>query len=136
MVAIRSHVQLEDGFPRLARDTGFEIAEAIMAASALGAQAARDVASPRRRTGEMGNIEVLPIGYDRKGLVGGFRSPAPWAWFQDEGTLGNRTKPLKQPGRRRRAAPPDSGIEPLKFMEAGRTIGRRQLLIELKRRLP
>jgi hypothetical protein len=81
----------------------------------------------------MSDIAATPVFGTADGWAVGIRSPAFWAWFQSEGTLSNFRRKLKQPGRRRRAAPPGSGITALHFFGRGRAIARKSLLRELAR---
>lgn len=122
--------------------TNRAIREALKEAADVGAHVAEQVASQREgQTGQMQQITVSDV----RGSVTGWEveviSPAPWAWFQEFGTLGNRTRRLKQSARSTTPSgrqPPSreagTGITPLRFLGAGATASRRVFLDLLTRK--
>jgi len=137
---ITSSVKVSNGFPELRRRIHEgAIPRALNAAAAEGAQVARDVASERRQTGAMANVKVAPARRTVRGWDALIVSPPFYAWFHEHGTLGNRRRKLKQPGRARRDRSAGTGIKPLRFLGRGRTAARRALLAHLQneiRRIP
>ena len=81
----------------------------------------------------MAAIRVEPARPTVDGWEASFVSPVGYAWMQNYGTLGNRRKPLKEAPRTNRTREPGTGIEPLGFLDAGRSAGLRALKRELAR---
>lgn len=109
---------------------------AVAEAAHVGADVARTLASTRVRTGRMSAIRTVDLHRTYEGHEAGFESPVFYATFQEWGTLGNRTKPLKRSPRTNRTREPGTGVEPLGFMGAGRRAGRKHLLARIKATLP
>lgn len=126
-----------------ARRVNADVRDAVTAASREGAETAAAIAQRRRRTGRMAEIEVLGTVGTPTGWEGGFRSPAFYAPFHDEGTLGSRRRRLKASTLRRRQSGSgqarqaklagSAGIPPLRFLAEGRRVARRRLVDELNR---
>lgn len=85
-------------------------------ASERGADVAAAKSQSRKETGLMATMEVLDVEPTGDGWVGGFRSLAWYARLHSKGyTTGGTTVPA------------------LRFLEAGRTVARRELVDELNR---
>lgn len=122
----------------IAREINEQVRHAVADASQHGAKVAAAGASRRRRTGRMADIQPVDVIGTPDGWEGGFRSPAFYAPFQSFGTLGSRRRKLKASTIRRRQSGSgqarlartggSGGITPLRFLEQGRTEGRRRLL--------
>jgi hypothetical protein len=118
---------------------------AVQAGAQAGAQVAAGVASQRRDTGLMAQMEVLPVHGSPDGWEASFRSRAPWRIFQDLGTYQNRSTKLSAATLARRSSPSgqaraargagNPGVEPLHFYRAGRRAGRRAMLDVINRGL-
>ncbi len=133
---LTSNVKVINNFPQLrARIHEGAVPRALNAAAKEGARTSALKAGERSESGRMRNIRVAPARRDGRGWNVMFFSPAPYAWFQEHGTLGSRKRKLKQAGRRRRNAEPGSGIKPLRFMTAGRRVARASLLEHLRREI-
>jgi hypothetical protein len=132
---LTTSIKVTSQFPALERRIDREIQGALADAAQQAAQVARAAAAPRSRTGKMGNIRVAPPRRNAKGWDAAIISPVFYAWMQEHGTLGNRRRKLKRPSARRRAAPPGSGVRPLRFLTKGRAAGRKALLSALERAL-
>lgn len=100
--------------------------DAATAAARAGAQEARAVASTRKKTGAMSAIAVEPVRRSRRGFVASFVSPVKHAWYQNDGTLGNRRedRPLRSPVSGKRSRAPGTGVTPLLFLDRGLEAGR------------
>lgn len=96
-----------------ARRVNLQVRDAVSDASEVGAEVASHASQPRRRTGQMAQMEVLPVRGTVTGWMGGFRSRAWYAGFQSRGTK--------------------DGIRALGFLEKGRTEARKYLLARLNR---
>ncbi len=132
---IQSTVRITNRFPEITADVNRLAQEAVTAAAAAGATVARQIASSRTETGRMAGIRVERVRGSENGWDASFVSPVFYAWMQNYGTLGNRTKPLKQAPRTGRTREPGTGIEPLRFLEAGRSAGRRAMMARVRRGL-
>lgn len=116
---------------------------ALHEAATVGAGVSRRVAQQRPGpTGEMQNITVSEVRGTAHGWEVEVTSHAPWAWFQEFGTLGNRKRKLKQPSRSTEPSghrPPGrgtgSGITPLRFLSAGASAARKAFLPLLEQKL-
>jgi hypothetical protein len=133
---LTSSVKVSNGFPQLRwRIHEGAIPRALNAAAKDGAEVARGIASERSRTGAMANVKMVPARRSTRGWDALIISPPFYAWFHEHGTLGNRRRKLKQPGRARRDRRPGTGIRPLRFLGRGRTAARRSLLDYLQREI-
>src|SRR5262245_7053195 len=102
---MKTSVKVENRFPQLRRRIHEgAVPAALLAAAKDGAAVSAQRARERQETGDMADIRVTPAARDDKGWNVVFFSPAFYAWFHEHGTLGKRTRKLKQPGRRRMAA--------------------------------
>jgi hypothetical protein len=128
----------------LLHDIDAGIGEAVRGATLEMAKAATGIARRRQRPGthrkmmEITELTVFPYrsGWE-SGWEGGIMSPAWYAWFQSDGTLGSRKKPVKQATLDRRSSPSGKaryakvagrkGITPLEFFDAATKVGRREL---------
>ena len=133
MPLVKARVDISSDFPRITREVNELAKRAVMAAAVEGARAASAIASTRSKSGRMAAIQVEPVRGSPDGWVASFVSPAIEAWFQNYGTLGNRRKRLKQAPRGNRTRAPGTGIEPLRFLEAGRRAGLAAMRRELSR---
>jgi hypothetical protein len=132
-VKLKSTVKVNDRFRHVSHAYDRAVQEALVEAAAVAAKTASNVAGARKDTGAMSDIRFgrpLPIrgrgtGYD----VVVYSNPF-YAQFHEHGTLGSRTRKLKQPGRRK-SNPDSPGLKPLRFMSKGRSAGRKVLLARL-----
>lgn len=135
---IGARVDVRTGWgAEFARRVNAEVARAVAQASVVGAEAASQVASQRRRTGRMSRIEPVPVKGTPTGWAGGFKSEAFYSGFQSQGTLGSRRRKVKQSTVRRRQSVSgqarfakvagSKGVAPLRHEEIGRTAGRKEL---------
>jgi hypothetical protein len=97
----------------LARRVNRQVPLEVFKASEEGARVASEAARPRRRTGLMEQMQVLPVKGTPTGWTGGFKSRAWYAGMQSRGTV--------------------RGITPLGFLEKGRTEARKDLIARLNR---
>lgn len=147
MISARVDVRTGWGV-EFAREVNQQIARELRAATELGAQEAARVASRRRKTGALATIEAVDVIATPEGWEGGFRSKAArnsqfYSGFQSRGTLGRRTRKLKQATLNRRETPSGqarfgkvaghAGIEPLGHEETGRARARRELIDRINR---
>jgi hypothetical protein len=63
-----------------------------------------------------------------RGFRASFVSPAAHAWWQNDGTLGSRSKPLKRAESGTRTHAPGTGVTPLRFLDVGRAAGLKAML--------
>jgi hypothetical protein len=107
-----------------------------------GAEVASQASLPRRRTGRMAQMDVLPVIPTPTGYQGAFRSRAFYAGFQSSGTGGTRKRKVRAATLRRRQTPSGQarqaaygsrGITPLGFLEKGRSAARKSLVARLNR---
>ena len=137
---LTSTVKVQNQFPQLRRKIHEgAVPRALNAAAREGARKSREVASQRVNTGKMADLKIAPARKGPRGWDVVFFSPAFYAWFHEHGTLGNRRRNLKQPGRARRQREAGTGIKPLRFLAAGRRVARLRLLEHLQkeiRRIP
>lgn len=136
MPLMRTRVDAVNRFPEVTRELNDLAARSVAAGAAAGAQVAASIAATRSKTGRMAHIAPTPVSNTGNGWVASFASRVFYAWFQEEGTLGNRRKPLKQPPRTNRTREPGTGVEPLRFMRAGRNAGRKAMLDTLRKGVP
>lgn len=136
MPLLKTRVNVTNDFPLITRQISALARDATAEAAREGATAAAGVASQRSRTGRMAGMRVHPPEGTPDGWQAGFTSPVHYAWFQNYGTLGSRRRKLKEPPRGNRTREPGTGVEPLRFLDAGRTVGRRVLLDTIRKRLP
>jgi hypothetical protein len=135
-VKLTSSVKIDNNFDALRRKIHEgAVPRALNRSASVGAAKAREVASQRSNTGQMANIKIAPARRDRRGWNVVFFSPAFYAWFHEHGTLGNRRRKLKQPGRSRRSRAPGTGVKPLRFLSQGRRVARLRLLEHLQREI-
>jgi hypothetical protein len=109
--------------------------EAIMHDAVEAGAKAAQAAETRFRTGDLnasihaGNVRMLPMGAE-----GTIVADKWYAIFQNWGTLGQRTKPLKQARRASRTAyHTGAGISPLYFMEEGEKVGFARLEVGVRK---
>ena len=107
--------------------------ESVEAGARAGANAARAVARKRVRSGQMAAIvaveaEVIRQASKGRGYRASFVSPAGHAWYQNDGTLGSRSKPLKRAASSARAHGPGTGVKALRFLDIGRAAGFKAML--------
>ena len=126
-VTITGKVKVDSNFRDLDRKYQRAAERALGMSAHAGAAQARALAQQRSRTGEMASITAGPVRRSTGGPSVEFGTGPFYARFHEWGTLGKRRKKLKQPGRRKRAAPPGSGVAPLGFMTKGRTLARKTL---------
>jgi hypothetical protein len=132
----------------LIHDVDTALGQAVRDATLQMAKAATDLARRRQRAGshrkmmEITEINTFPYSEGwTSGWEGGIKSPAWYAWFQSDGTLAARKKPLKKATVDRRTSPSGlaryakvhgrKGITPLGFFDAATKVGR----LELKKRV-
>lgn len=135
MPLLTSRVDVTDNFDRLARDLEDVARRAVEAGAREGGAVAAGVAGQRRKSGRTAAITAGNATRTPTGWIASFISPTYWAWLQNYGTLGNRRKRLKQSPRTNRTREPGTGIEPLRFLDAGRRAGRAAMLRVIRRGL-
>lgn len=109
---------------------------AVEEASREAAKVAAPIAHQRQRAGshrKMGEITDLKTFLTETGYEGGIKSPAWYAYFQNDGTLGRRKKPLRQSTLDRRKSRSgqlrlakvanNPGIKPLEFFDQAMKVG-------------
>ena len=136
MPYVRTRTDVRNNFPQITRDVDALARRSVVAAAAAGAQVASGIASTRSKTGAMARIVPTPARNTGEGWTASFASRVFYAWFQEDGTLGNRRRPLKTPPRTDRTRAPGTGVEPLGFMRAGRKAGRKVMLDVTRAGLP
>jgi hypothetical protein len=136
MPTVRASVSIVNDFPRITRQVNDLARAAVRAAAVEGAQAASAVAAQRSKSGAMANIRVSSVSGSPDGWESAFVSPVFYAWFQNYGTLGNRRKALKQAPRTNRTRAPGTGVQPLKFLDAGRRAGLAAMRLKIQQGLP
>ena len=136
MPFVRTKIDVRNDLPAINREIDRRAGQAVRIAAEQGAAVASGIASTRSKTGAMANIRPTPVRHTGEGWVATFASRVFYAWFQEEGTLGNRRKRLKRPPTDKRSHAPGTGVEPLRFMAAGRKAGRRAMLEHIRRGLP
>lgn len=117
--------------------------DAVQDAVEVGAREASAASLPRRRSGDMSKMDVIPVRATPTGWEAGFRSKGWYAGFQSRGTLGARKGKVKAATLARRASPSgqarfakvagSKGITPLGFLEKGRSAARKHLVARLNR---
>ncbi len=135
MPLVKARIDITSDFPRIPREVNDMAKRAVTAAAQEGGQAAAAVAAGRSQSGRMAAIRVEPVRGSPDGWQASFVSPVGHAWFQNYGTLGSRRKKLKQAPRGNRTREPGTGIEPLRFLEAGRRAGLAAMRREIARGL-
>ena len=135
---IRSRVDISTDFGQITDGVNALARRAVQAGALEGARVASAIASERRDTGLMAQMEVLPVRGSPDGWEASFRSRAYWRLWQDLGTLQGRSTKLSSATVARRASPSgqarlaraagNPGIEPLHFYRAGRRAGRRRMM--------
>jgi hypothetical protein len=135
---VRSRVDVTMRFGEITEAVNKLAKEAVSAGAQEGARVAASIASSRRRTGLMAQMEVLPVRGSPDGWEASFRSRAPYRIFQDLGTLQGRSTKLSAATLARRSSPSGQarqaraagspGIEPLHFYRAGRSAGRKAMM--------
>lgn len=133
MPLVSCTVDVTDDFGRVTAAVNDLARRAVEAAAREGAAVAASVAAERSKSGRMAGIRPDNAIGTPDGWRSSFVSPVHYAWFQNYGTLGNRRKRLKQPPRTERTRAEGTGIEPLRFLEAGRRAGRKALLETIAR---
>lgn len=136
MPLVTSRVDVFIEFGKLERQLDDLARDAVAIAAQQGATVAAQVAATRSKTGQMASMRVSSPSRTPDGWQASFTSPVHYAWHQNYGTLGNRRKALKQSPRTNRTRDPGTGVEPLRFLEAGRAAGRRALLAHIRKGLP
>lgn len=137
---ITATVTVHDRFPQLGDDVDALVVHALNAGAEKAAQTAHDIASRRSKTGKMADFQPIPAAGDLDGFTAGIRNH-PDAWydrFQNYGTAGRRRRKLKASTLRHRQSRSGTlrqerfgqnpGIEPLRFLDAARREGRREML--------
>lgn len=145
MPLVSCRVDVTDDFGRVTSAVNDLARRAVEAAAREGAAAASAVASQRSKSGRMAAIRPDNAIGTPDGWRASFVSPVHYAWYQNYGTLGSRRKKLKASTLARRSTPSgqarlarvqgSAGIEPLRFLEAGRRAGRKALLETITRGL-
>lgn len=146
---ITARVTVVKGWGReFARDTAKQAIKALEEASELGAESVAQLGSQRRRGGEMSQAEPVRAYQTESGFAAGFRSKAGtngefYSGFQSRGTLGARSRKVKQSTVARRESPSGKaryekvkgrkGITPLLHEERALTIAKRHLIRLLER---
>lgn len=137
---LTSTIKTFDFVPEFSREVDAIAVAALDAGAREAARVAANLAAPGLK--EKAAMEVLPVRPTATGWTAGVRSRAtdsrtgiPIAWFHNRGTLGSHVGSLKQPGRRRRAAEPGSGIAALRFFDAGRREGRKRIIAVIQSRI-
>lgn len=141
---ISARISIERGWgDRFARRIESQVPGHLRSATEEGAKVASDASLPRRRTGRMARMDVLPVVPTPRGYQGGFRSRAFYAGFQSTGTAGSRRRKVKASTLRRRQSASglkraarfgaNRGIAPLGFLEKGRLAARKALVARLNR---
>lgn len=128
MPTISSTVDVTNNFPQMKRAYSQLAKRAVGEAAIKGGQVAASLAAQRSKSGQMAGIRVSSPTGSADGWESAFLSPVYYAWFQNWGTLGNRTRPLKQAPRGTRSREPGTGIKPLYFLDAGKREGRRAMV--------
>lgn len=105
--------------------------EAVRAAARAGAETAHLSASARVKTGAMRSIRIEPVRRSKLGWFAGFHSPVKHAWYQNDGTLGNRKRKLRQAPSGKRSRAPGTGVKPLHFLYYGLGVGRKTMYHKL-----
>ena len=136
MPLVKTRVDVFNNFRQISREIDELAREAVFVGAREGATVAASVASTRSKSGAMANMRVSSASRTPDGWEASFTSPVHYAWFQNYGTLGNRRKPLKQNPRTGRTRDPGTGVEPLRFLDAGRAAGRRAMLEHIRNGLP
>ena len=133
MPTIHSTVRVQDNFAKqqaayhqLARTAVFEGAK-------VGGAVAAAEAAERSKSGTMASIRVSSASRTYEGWEASFLSPVYYAWFQNWGTLGNRTRKLRAPPRGDRTREPGTGIKPMYFLDRGRDAGRRRMVAIIRK---
>ncbi len=132
MPTISSRVDVTNNFPVISREVSALAKRAVHAAALEGAAHASQIASARSESGAMAGMRVSSPTGGTSGWEAAFLAPVYYAWFQNWGTRGNRTRPLKQPGRSVLSREPGTGITPLYFLDQGRTHGRKVMLAMIR----
>lgn len=136
MPYVRTRIDFTNGFEQHKRSMNELARRSVAAGAQAGAAVASSIAAQRSKTGAMARIVPTPVTPTGDGWQASFASRVFYAWFQEEGTLGNRRKPLKQAPRTDRTRAPGTGVEPLRFMRAGRAAGRRAMLETTRAGMP
>ncbi len=146
---ITSTVKIDNRFGELTRGYDRAVRVALIRSVIVGAKVASARAKERSETGTMAQMSLRyprPMkGGATRGYEAQFYSNAYYSSFQEFGTLGSRKRKLSAATVRRRSSASGqarqakvsgrTGIQPLKFMVAGRAAARKTLLLELQRRL-
>jgi hypothetical protein len=136
MPGVRTRVDVTNNFAQVTQQVIDTARESVGVGAREGGKAAQTVASQRSKTGRMADIRVSSPSKTYDGFEASFLSPVHYAWFQNYGTLGNRKKALKQSPRKKRTREPGTGVEPLKFLDIGRRVGRKAMLEHIAKGLP
>jgi len=112
-------------FGMVRRAVNLQAQASVVAAANAGRAVA--IAHARRKTGAMASIIVEPVQRTELGWMCAFRSPVKHAWWQNDGTLGNREKKLRNAPTGDRARGPGTGVKPSHFLYFGLGAGRQQL---------
>lgn len=136
MPYIRTKIDIRNDFPAITRDLDELAKRSVVAGAQAGASVAAGIAGTRSKTGSMARIVPTPVRNTGEGWTASFASRVFYAWFHEYGTLGSRRKPLKRPPSTDRSRDPGTGVEPLGFMRAGRSAGRKVMLDVTARGVP
>lgn len=125
---------------QMAQDLSAATRQALFETTTEMAKAATHIARERQRPGnhrKMQEITELTVFEWSDGWEGGIISPAWYAWFQNDGTLGSRKKKLKKATLERRSSRSgqaryakvsgNKGITPLGFFDAAIKVARKDL---------
>ena len=137
---VKHTIKTEPWAADLIEDAKPQIKESVRLASVEMAKTAAPIAFTRQRAGthrKMHEITELVVFEFSTGYEGGITSPAWYAYFQNDGTLGSRKKPLRASTLQRRQSPSGQarlakvqgrkGITPLKFFDEAVKVGRKNL---------
>jgi hypothetical protein len=132
-VHVQATVNVTNRFPEITREISQLARTATAEAARVGAEAAGARAAQRGMGDTMyaAGAEGSPDGWQSF-----FVCTHPAVWFQNYGTLGNRRRRLKQPPRTDRTRAPGTGIVPLRFLQYGRSEGRKDMLRRIGSGLP
>lgn len=136
MPGLRASVHVDNFFPQIRENLDDLAKKAAFEGAKVGGEVARGVASRRSKSGQMADIRIGSAASTGYGYEASFVSPVYYAWFQNYGTLGNRRKRLKEPPRTDRTRDPGTGVEPLRFLDAGRKAGTAAMIDVIAKGLP
>ena len=130
---LRANIQGFQQFDRITDEVERIVVRELDEAAKVGADEARKVASTRSKSGLMADFKPIRAHGTADGYAAGFANDqdAFYDRFQNDGTLGSRTRQVKASTQRRRQSASGAaryakvsgraGIAPLRFLEAGRS---------------